>query len=467
MPRKIPIAAIALIGLLLPIGFNLSLWQNETSLPLNSVLIDVFVVNKFSILFNFVFIFALAIVILISNGYRELSKQSNAEYYALLFFSTCGMMLLVSARELIIIYISLELTTLPIAALAAFGKNQRSVESAMKLLILNGISSALLLYGMVLLYGLTGTTVLKEIGEIIARLPLNQNEPFGNYALLLSIVLMSVGFGFKITAVPFHMWAPDVYEGAPTPITAFLSVASKAAGFGIILQVLHIALKHDMIFADWSKIFSILALSSMLLGNFVAISQSNIKRMLAYSSIAHAGYMLVGISALTTGVGEFQNSTGPSNILFYLCGYAITNLAAFSVIIVVSNRESSDQISDFSGLGKKSPYMAAVLSIAMVSLTGLPPGIGFITKLYIFGSAIQNGVAWLAIVGVLTSVVSAYYYLRIIKVMYMSDPSPKSTITASLPVRLAVIGTGVCILVFGIYPKPLLELSIAAGSVFQ
>ena len=468
VPRKGFLPVLAVAGLAAPLGFSLALWASLDGggIAENSgILADTLRVDRFSLFFKFLFLGVAATIILVSVEYVRSFHRFQAEYYALVLFSVTGMMLLAAAVELITIYISLELTTLPVAALAAFRRDSRSSEAGIKFLILGAISSALLLYGMVLVYGFTGSTVLEDISMRLGNMGLAEDQPFGSYALLMGIVLMVAGFGFKITAVPFQMWAPDVYEGSPTPVTAFLSVASKAAGFAVILRIFYIAFPLDTLSIEWSAIFAVLAALSMTLGNLVAIPQSNIKRMLAYSTVAHAGYLMVGVAAVAARASGGQDAVGPSGVLFYLGGYAAMNLAAFSAVIAISNRIDSDDIDDFAGMARRAPYLAAALAFAMISLTGLPPTVGFMVKVYIFGAAVNSGLAWLAVVGVVNSVVSAYYYLRVVRVMYLSPAPTEEPVTSGLPLRLAVLATSAGIVVFGIYPGPLLELARMAAEV--
>ena len=471
--RKGMLAGLGFLGLAIPLGFSIALWlglDGRGVEPENTgLLAATLVVDKFSVFFKFLFLGVVALVVLASSDYVRKFPRFQIEYYALIMYSATGMMLLASTVELITIYIALELTALPLAALAAFLRDGRSSESGLKFLILSAVSSALLLYGMVLVYGFTGTTMLEEIAEQLRTIGLDGTEPFGGYVLLLGITLMVAGFGFKITAVPFQMWAPDVYEGSPTPITAFLSVASKAAGFAVILRVFYIAFTFDdpavTLAIEWSAIFAVLAALSMTLGNLVAIPQNNIKRMLAYSTVAHAGYLMVGVAAVAARATGEQATIGPSGVLFYLGGYAATNLAAFSAVIAISNRIRSDSIDDYAGMARRAPYLAAVLAFAMVSLVGVPPTVGFMVKVYIFGAAVNSGLAWLAAIGLINSVVSAYYYLRVIRVMYLSPPPSEEPVRSGLPMRLAVLATAAGILVFGIYPAPLLNLARTAAQV--
>ncbi len=462
---------LALLGLAAPLAFSLMLWFDLSgggdAMQMQGFF-NTLVVDKFSLFFKFLLIGALAVVILSSTDYVKKFAGFQAEYYALALFSTCGMMLLASTTELITIYISLELTALPLAALAAFLRDGRSTEAGLKFLILSAISSAVLLYGMVIVYGFTGSTSLSEIGQQIAGMGLSGDTPFGSNALLFGVVLMIAGFGFKIASVPFQMWAPDVYEGSPTPITAFLSVASKAAGFAIILRVFYIAFPLDTLSLDWSATFAVLSALSMTLGNLVAIRQDNIKRMMGYSTVAHAGYILVGLAAVAARTPGAESTIGPSGMLFYLGGFAVTNLAAFSVIIAISNRINSDRIDDYAGMARRAPLLATALTLAMVSLIGIPPGVGFWAKVYLFGAAVEANLEWLVVIGVVNSVISAYYYLRVVKAMFLSEPASDERVAFGLPMRLAVAAGFVATLVFGIYPTPLLNIArTAAGALLS
>ena len=464
--RKGLLPAFALIALAVPFIFSIVLWV-DLDANNNNALTGFFgslVGDKFSLFFKFLILSAAALVVLASTEYTRKFERFRAEYYALVLFSTAGMMLLASATELITIFVSLELTALPIAALAAFLRGSRSTESAMKFLILSAIRSAVLLYGMVIIYGFTGSTSLEVIAARLADFNLSSGSPFGSMALLFGIVLMIAGFGFKIASVPFHMWAPDVYEGSPTPITAFLSVASKAAGFAVILRIFYIAFSRDILSIEWGITFAVLSAMSMTLGNLVAIRQSNIKRMLGYSTIAQAGYILVGLAAVAVRAPGSE-AIGPTAVLFYLGGYAATNLAAFCVIIAISNRVDSDEIDDFAGMARRAPVLAAVLALAMISLIGVPPTVGFWAKVYLFGAAINSDLIWLAVIGVINSVVSAYYYLRVVKVMYLNPPKADETaLTSPLPIRVAIMTTFAATLFFGIYPTPLLNLARSAAA---
>ena len=388
-----------------------------------SILLGSLSVDRFALFFNFLVTGAAALVVLASTEYVRLMPRFQGEYFGLLLFSATGMMLLAAATELITIYVALELTTLPLAALGAFLLNGRSSEAGIKFLIIGAISSALMLYGMALVFGFTGSTQLSDISSAVARA--GGGGAFGNYALLVGLVLLVAGFGFKISAAPFQMWVPDVYEGAPTPVVAFLSVASKAAGFAVLLRVMFTGFFDVSL--DWAVLMAALAAASMTIGNVVAIAQSNIRRLFGYSTIAHAGYLLVGVAA---GVGTAQSgpetpvfaSIGPDSVLFYLGAYTAANLTAFFAIAAIGQRVGGDRISDYAGLVTRSPGLAIILALALIALIGVPPTGIFIAKLYVFTAAVDSGLAWLAIVGVVNSAVSAYYYVRIIRVMFLGQP---------------------------------------------
>ena len=464
--RKSIILGLGVVGLVIPLGFSIALWftvGDDAAAENTGVLAGTLVVDKFALFFKFLFIGAAAVVGLMSVDYLQRIERFRTEFYALVLYSATGMMLMAATVELITLYISLELSSLPLVALAAFLRDGRSSEGGMKFLVLGGISSAILLYGMVFVFGFTGTTYLDLIAERIGDLTAVSDQPLGSYALVLGIGLIIAGFGFKITAVPFQMWAPDVYEGAPTPVTAFLSVASKAAGFAIILRVFYVAFPVETLSIEWSAVFAAVAALSMTVGNLVAIAQSNIKRLLAYSTIAHGGYLMVGLAALAARTGGDEVDFGPSGVLFYMAGYAMMNLAAFAVVIAISNRINSDAIADYAGMAKRAPYLAAALAFALLSLTGIPPTVGFITKVYVFGAAVNAGLEWLVVVGVINSVISAYYYFGIIKTMYLSKPKSDEPIDSQFPIRLAVGVTIAGVLVFGVYPIVLLDLAKAAA----
>ena len=466
--RKGFLAAVAGLGLLVPFGLSVWLWTEVNGKPATELthIFNTLSVDQFALFFKFLVIVVVALVVLASVDYVDKMEHHQGEYYALILFSATGMMLLVAATELISIYVSLELTALPLAALAAFLMTARSSEAGMKFFVLSAVSSALLLYGMALVFGFTGSTHLSDIGAQAGELA-RPGVAFGNnYAFLLGVVLIVAGFGFKISSVPFQMWVPDVYEGAPTPVVAYLSVASKAAGFAVLLRVFYTGFEAFQV--DWGILFASLAAASMTVGNLVAIAQSNIKRLLGYSTIAHAGYLLVGLAAIAARSEDLTGgpTIGPTSVLFYLGAYAATNLAAFFAIIAISNKINSDQISDFAGIARRAPYLAFALALALVALIGVPPTGIFIAKVYVFAAAVKSDLLWLAVVGVGNSVVSAYYYLKVVRVMYL-EPSPsEERVPSSYAFRIALGVSVLGILVVGVLPGPLLRLAeISVGTL--
>ena len=434
--RKGWLAAVAFIGLAAPLALTLSqLYQlgawdlsggagTGNLTPADSILAASLSVDRFGLFFNLLVIAAAGLVIPAAVDYVNRLTRMPGEFYGLLLLSASGMMLLASAGELITIYVALELTTLPLVALAAFLRNTPSGEAGMKFLIIGAISSALTLYGMALIFGYTGSTTLTGIAVGIQQAGGDPGFPFGSYALLVGLALVTVGIAFKLSAAPSHMWAPDVYEGAPTPLVAFLSVASKAVAFALLLRVIYTAF--PAVAGDWALALAGLAAISMTLGNLVAITQSNIRRLFGYSAIAHAGYILVGVAAVgASGMegGAAGGATfGPSSVLFYLAAYTAVNLTAFFAILSIGRRTGSDQIEDYAGMLRRAPLPAVALALALLALIGAPPTGLFFAKIYVFMAAVQNGLAWLAILGVINSVISAYYYIKIIRVMFLLPP---------------------------------------------
>ena len=369
------------------------------------------------------------------------------------------MMLLASTIDLIAIFVALELQAISLYVMVAFLKDGRSSEAGLKFLLPGAISTAVTLYGMAYLFGLSGSTSLAEIAEFVA-----QADPDSRSALVLAAVFLAAGLGFKMAVVPFQMWVPDVYEGAPTPVTAYLSVASKAAGFAVVMRVFVVGLGDGTISSDWAYMFAIIAAISMSVGNLMALVQTNIKRMLAYSSIAQAGTFLIGLAAVAAV--EPRLLLGTSSVVFFLATYAFTNLGAFIAVIAISNKIRSDEIADYAGVARRSPLLALGLTLCLLSLTGIPPTAGFIAKLYVFNSAVQADLVWLAMVGVLNSVVSAYYYLRVVLNMYTGEPASEEGIQPGPYLAVAMTISVVGLLVVGVFPNPLVQASEAAVSVF-
>jgi NADH-quinone oxidoreductase subunit N len=371
---------------------------------------------------------------------------NHGELYPLILFTVVGMMLMASGTDLMTIFLGLEVMSVSLYVLAGFNRaNRKSNEAGLKYFLLGAFSTGFLLYGMALTYGATGTTRIATIAVQVGQMSL----PSANIMLLSGMLLMITGFAFKVAAVPFHMWTPDVYEGAPTPMTAFMSAGPKAAGFAAALRILLVAF--PTMVADWSQLFWILAVLTMTVGNITALRQDNIKRMLAYSSIAHAGYCLVGFAS--------GNPTGTAGILFYMLSYTFMNIGAFAIIILVGKKgESNGNVSDFTGFGFKHPVLAVAMTVFLFSLAGIPPTAGFIGKFYLFSGAVQQGYIWLAIIGVLNSAASVYYYLRVMVFMYMKDPTEEfDWMQVSAPIALSLIISICGTLIPGVVPSLILQ----------
>jgi len=414
---------------------------------------NMFVSDGYSTFFKLIFFINVILTVLISIKYIAIERVNYGEYYSLILFSTIGMMIMASAGDLIVLYLGLELMALSTYVLAGFIRHDlKSNEAALKYFLLGAFSSAFLLYGISIVYGLTGTTDLRAIAAFINERGLDEN-----FSLLLSVIFLTVAFGFKIAVAPFHMWAPDVYEGAPTSITAFMSVGPKAAGFAVLGRVFMIAFVSVKV--DWVAILIPISILTMAIGNIVALSQTNIKRMLAYSSIAHAGYALLGVIT--------ANNEGLASVMNYLMIYAFMNIGAFAVIIMLrSEGFKGESIYDYEGLSKTHPLAAVLMLIFMFSLTGIPPTAGFIGKLYIFMSAINAGYTWLVVIAVIFSAISAYFYLRVVIYMYMREPKETVVLTTSFSNGVALGITTVAVLFIGILPSFLLDLARAAVKGF-
>jgi NADH-quinone oxidoreductase subunit N len=361
---------------------------------------DTIILDNFTRFFCVFFALVAAYTILASTDYEEQLKDRMGEFIAFTLAIAAGAMLMAGANDLITLYVSIELTSISQYALAGFTRNARSSEAGLKYLLLGATSSAVLLYGFGLLYGLTGTTSISEIGQAVATADGDLRTGY-----LAAAVAIAAGFGFKMAIVPFQMWAPDVYQGAPTPVAAYLSVASKGAGFAVALRVFNTALGEGFIVRDWANLFAALAAASMIVGNVMAIRQTSVKRLLGYSTIAQAGTILIGIAATLASGREF--TLAASGVLFYLSAYAFTNLGAFFAIAAIVARTGSDEISAFAGMWRRAPLLALALAFCLVSLTGLPPTVGFIAKLYIFNAAVEADLIWLVVIGVLNTAISA------------------------------------------------------------
>ena len=395
--------------------------------------------------FSVLLIVAAMLSVLVAMDYLRREGLDHAEYYVLILFATVGALSMAAAADLIVIFIGLEVLSISLYVLSAFARaDAASREAGLKYLLLGAFASAFLLYGIAMLYGATGTTRLAEMG-LSLRLAGSVTDPL----LWAGIGLLAVGLGFKLALVPFHAWAPDVYQGAPTSVTAFMSVTSKVAAFAALVRVLLVVL--GPVLPLTSTILAVLAVLSMTVGNVLALVQEDAKRLLAYSSIAQAGYVLVAVVA--------GSELGASAVLFYLLGYTFTNLGAFAVLIAWGRQgESRIPLTDLAGLGFRQPWMAAALTFFLLSLTGIPLTAGFVGKLHLFGAAVEAGWVWLAIVAVLNSVVSAFYYLHVVVVMYMREPALPAK--AERPGWALSLALGVCVvgvLALGLVPGPALE----------
>ena len=456
--QKKVIAGVAVVGVIISGVFALNMW----GAPTTGIFYNMLSVDKFAIFFKFLLLAAAGLVILASQDYVSKFERFQGEFYALVLLSALGMMLLAAAADLITLYVALELSSISLYVLASFLKDQKSTEAGLKYLLLGAVASAVLLYGMAMVFGLTGHTCMVCIADAIKAMPISgiMDSP----ALVMGIILLVVGFGFKIASVPFQMWVPDVYEGAPTPVTAYLSVASKAAGFAIILRVFFTIFgAPDWLSQNWGLLLAILSAVTMTVGNVVAIVQTNIKRMLGYSSIAQAGYLMVGLAAV--GLAAGADTLGRSGLLFFLMSYTVTNLGAFFAIIAISNKIDSDMIDDYTGMGKRAPLLATALTLCLVSLTGLPPTAGLIAKVYIFSGAVDNGLLWLVIIAVINSCISAYYYFRVVKVMWMGEPASEEKVSSTWALRTALALCCLFVLIMGVVPAVFIRVAEAAVKI--
>jgi NADH-quinone oxidoreductase subunit N len=394
--------------------------------------------NFFGALFCFVSFFT----VILSRNYFERQKYHRGEFYILLLFATIGMMLIASANDLIIIFLGIELMSVCLYVLAGFIRTkERANEAALKYFLLGAFATGFLLYGIALIYGAVGTTNLMMIRNAFAVVSTK-------ILFLIGTGFLLIGLAFKTGAVPFHMWAPDVYEGAPTPVTAFMSTGAKAAAFAAFITLF--IRTFDFIGGQVNELLAVIAAASMILGNIVAIAQANVKRMLAYSSIAHAGYMLVGIAT-----GTLDGQVG---VMFYITAYAVMNLGAFAIISLVEHEGDQNlSLDDYAGLSSSQPLLAVLMAIFMFALAGVPPFAGFFGKYYIFLAAIKAKMVWLAIIGVLTSLVSAYYYLRLVVLMFFREGRANVEIPPSRIVLTMIVVSALLVLLLGLYPSIIIQ----------
>jgi NADH-quinone oxidoreductase subunit N len=453
-----PLAAFAVTGVFLfqQVGVSESIFSH------------MFAVDSFSLFFKFVILLSSMLIVFFSMGSSELNAGPRrlGEYYALIVSLTLGMFLMAGSTNLLMMYMSIELASISSYILSGYTKEAPdSSEASLKYVIYGALSSGLMLYGISILYGLTGATDIYGVNRALMM------GEVGTLPLLIAGILTVAGFGYKITAVPFHFWSPDVYEGAPITITALLAVASKAAGFAIMIRFFAVTFLDPTATNlsvgswasfqgfDWNILLAIISVATMTLGNLVAIWQSNLKRLLAYSSIAHAGYILMGVVVLS--------NEGISAVLIYFVAYLFMNLGAFYTVMIVANKTGSEDIDAYKGLGYRSPFVAACFTIFLFSLTGIPPTVGFIGKLYLFAALISAKWIWLAIVGVLNSVVSLYYYVRIIRNMYLTSPQGEAAPIRFAPQYIALMLVLVVPnILLGLYFSPLVNLAQASVSMF-
>ncbi|KUG04891.1 nadh-ubiquinone oxidoreductase chain n [hydrocarbon metagenome] len=409
----------------------------------------VYQIDLYGNYFKILFLSAGILVMLMAGIYIKRFEEKSSEFYGLMILATLGMMLMVSAGEFITLYVGLELMTISFYILTAYLKSDKlSGEAGLKYLILGAVSSAILLFGISLVYASLGTTNFIAIGASFTS----------SSAVIAGVVMIIAGFAFKVSVVPFHMWTPDIYQGAPIPVTTYLSVGSKAAGFAALVRVFMIAVDvSDPVF-NWSLLLAVLAAMTIIIGNLIALSQRDIKRLLAYSSIAQAGYILVGVTA--------ANSYGLKGVLFYALIYVFANVGAFAVATAVEVDTGRTDIEAFAGLSKRSPLLAAIMTICMLSLAGIPPMAGFAGKFYLFAGAIQSGYLWLALIGLIMSMVSVYYYLGVSKAMYIGENSSGSPVAIGTGSTVALWVCVLATILLGVYPGPLSELAGAAIQIF-
>lgn len=390
--------------------------------------------------FRLVFLFGAAVTALFGMDTDRLGERG--EFYLLLLASTLGMSLMAGAADLIMLYLAIETTSIPLYILAGFlTRDEKSTEASFKYMLFGAMTSAVMLYGFSLIYGFAGTTQIYSLGQALAAGGLS---PF---ALVGVVLLILVGFGFKISAVPLHFWAPDVYEGAPSPVAGFLSTASKAAGFAVLMRILQVAF--PMVGA-WTLILAIISTASMIVGNFLALTQKNIKRLLAYSSIAQAGYILVGVASISS-----LSSLGNASAVYYLIAYLVTNLAAFGVVAIVGQAVGSSDLAAFNGLSRRAPALALALLVAFLSLAGIPPFGGFVGKVLVFAAAINANLVWLAVIGILNSIVGLYYYLTVVKVAYLNRSEDEAKpMPVSWPWKVALVVCVAGIILLGVLVGP-------------
>jgi len=443
--EQMPVGWLGIVGLSGAAVSSVLLWNRNTTG------FGVIAADNFGLFVTLVLVVVGVLTIMFSSQVLDSAGIPRSEYYALVLFSIVGMMMMATASDLLVIFIALEILSLSVYVLTGIRRdNAGGTEAAFKYFLLGAFSSAFFLYGIAFTYGVTGSTRLAAVGSYLSAQSMSDNP-----MILLALGLLLVGFAFKISAVPFHMWTPDAYEGAPAIVTGFMSTGVKAAAFAAFARVF--LSTFEPFSADWAPLVAALAAATMIVGTVVGVAQSNLKRMLAYSSIAHGGYLLVGLVA--------ANQVGKAAILFYLLAYSVTNLAAFGVIALLGDRDkANDELRDYAGLWHTQPALAGLMTVCLLSLGGLPPTAGFIGKWYIFTAAVSGGHYALAIIGVLTSVVSVFFYLRVVVMMYMSDRTAAEPLAPVTRAGLAALALAIVVIFYlGVLPTHVLDL--AAGSI--
>lgn len=448
-PRRRIMLILSVIGLLVAAGY---VWKNSgAEMRLFGGMLTL---NSYSTFFDFLYLAVALAALLLAQVYLERrGGELRGEYYSLILFATIGMMLMTRANDLVVVFLGLELLSLSLYVLVGFLRHDvLSNEGGLKYLLLGAFSTGFFLFGAALAYGATGTTNFEGIAAAIAS-----GNVFSSAVLDLGIGLLIVGFAFKVAVVPFHMWSPDVYQGAPTSVTAFLCTAPKAAGFGVLLKLFIVAFPIEGV--AWQDLFWLFAILTMTVGNISALIQPNVKRMLAFSSVAHAGYLLIGVMVMDVA--------GTSSVMFYLLVYSAMNLGAFGVISLVEHEEKGLTFNDYRGLASRHPWLSIVLALFMLSLAGFPPTAGFVAKYGLFSAAVAKGYIWLVVIAVLNTLVSFYYYARLIVKMYMEAEEEALTAFTSIHSTILLTILATVILLFGLTPGWLIENASLAAEVFS
>lgn len=436
--QKRYLAYIAVAGLWLAAIFSAQLVGVQVSM-----LGDMFSLDSFGLVLKILILIATSMAIILATDFLNFPGSKQGEYYSLVLFSALGMIIIASASNLIAIFVGVQLTSVPLYILAGFQKfDIKSNEAALKYFLLGILTAGVTLYGLSLIYGLTGTLNMPEIAKKL--LQINLNDP----VLFIGMTFVVSGLTFKIAAVPFHFWAPDTYEGAPTPVTAFIAAVPKIAGFAALVRLIFTAFPEFT--SQWVGLFGLASILTMLTGNILAIPQHNIKRMLAFSGIAHVGYILIGLAV--------TNEHALAGMIFYLISYAAMNLGAFAVVIGLERTSPGNLIEDYTGLSERAPPLAAAMTIFLISLVGFPTTSGFISKFLVFGAAIEKGYAWLAIIGVLNSVISLYYYLNVVRHMYFMSAKEKAPVEVPWSIWAVIAIAVVAVMLLGLYPEPFIHL---------